>query len=71
MFQIFYVDRVIVKGLKPVERKFPAFKNWTMELLKQRQNYEKQCGEFGKNLVIRQQAEIEQVRSMKSTLIVP
>ncbi|KAK1382116.1 hypothetical protein POM88_019851 [Heracleum sosnowskyi] len=58
---IFYVDRVIFKGLTPVERKFPAFKNWTMELLKQRQNYEKQCGNFKENLVIRQQAEIDQI----------
>ncbi|KAK1379675.1 hypothetical protein POM88_026419 [Heracleum sosnowskyi] len=57
---IFYVDRVIFKGLTHVERKFPAFKNWTMELLKQRQNYEKQCGNFGENLVIMQQAEIDQ-----------
>ncbi|KAK1375616.1 hypothetical protein POM88_031809 [Heracleum sosnowskyi] len=58
---IFYVDRVIFKGLTPVERKFPSFKNWTMELLKQRQNYEKQCGNFEENLVIRHQAEIDQI----------
>ncbi|KAK1375636.1 hypothetical protein POM88_031829 [Heracleum sosnowskyi] len=60
-FLIFYVDRVIFKGLTPVERKFPAFKNWTMELLKQRQKYEKQCGNFEENLVIRHQAEIDQI----------
>ncbi|KAL8119180.1 uncharacterized protein LOC141724157 isoform X2 [Apium graveolens] len=57
---IFYVDRVILKGLKPVERQLPAFRNWTMELLKQRQNYEKQCEDFEKCLVIRQRAEIDQ-----------
>ncbi|KAK1398406.1 hypothetical protein POM88_008269 [Heracleum sosnowskyi] len=32
-----------------------------IELLKQRQNYEKQCGNFEENLIIRQQAEIDQI----------
>lgn len=43
---------------------FPAFKNWTMKLLKQKKNYEKKFVEFEENMVIRKQVEIDQVRNI-------
>lgn len=64
MCQVFYVDRVIFRDLEPVKRHFPAFKGWTLELLKQRQNYEKKFAASGEGLIIRQRQEkIEEVRN--------
>ncbi|KAK1361016.1 hypothetical protein POM88_045490 [Heracleum sosnowskyi] len=47
---IFYVNRVTIKDLELVERQISAFKGWTVELLKKRQNSE----QFGNGLVIEQ-----------------
>ncbi|KAK1373538.1 hypothetical protein POM88_029731 [Heracleum sosnowskyi] len=38
---LFYVDRVMHKGITFVDRKFPTYRGWTEEILKERQAIEK------------------------------
>ncbi|KAK1380012.1 hypothetical protein POM88_026756 [Heracleum sosnowskyi] len=59
---IFYVDRVIIKGTPEVERQFPAFKGWTVQMLKQRQADEFKDDSFGKREIIRARWKIQNAK---------
>ncbi|KAK1378210.1 hypothetical protein POM88_024954 [Heracleum sosnowskyi] len=49
---LFYVDRVMHKGITFVDRKYPSFGGWTEEKLKERQAIEVLTGEFGKGKIL-------------------
>ncbi|KAK1401976.1 hypothetical protein POM88_001581 [Heracleum sosnowskyi] len=49
---LFYVDRVMHKGITFVDRKFPTYRGWTEEILKERQAIEVLTGEFGKGKIL-------------------
>ncbi|KAK1400807.1 hypothetical protein POM88_000412 [Heracleum sosnowskyi] len=49
---LFYVDRVMHKGITFVDRKYPSFGGWTEEKLKERKSIEVLTGEFGKGKIL-------------------
>ncbi|XP_063940991.1 uncharacterized protein LOC135149349 [Daucus carota subsp. sativus] len=49
---MFYVDRVRHKGIKLVERRFPSFRGWTEDKLKERQAIDVYGGPFGLGYVM-------------------
>ncbi|KAK1402241.1 hypothetical protein POM88_001846 [Heracleum sosnowskyi] len=59
---IFYVDRVIIKGNPEVERQFPTFKGWTVQILKQRHADEFKDDSFGKREIIRARWQIQNAK---------
>ncbi|KAK1399687.1 hypothetical protein POM88_009550 [Heracleum sosnowskyi] len=59
---IFCVDRVIIKGTPEVERQFPAFKGWTVQMLKQRQADEFKDDSFGNREIIRARWQIQNAK---------
>uniref|UniRef100_A0A175YGA4 Uncharacterized protein n=1 Tax=Daucus carota subsp. sativus TaxID=79200 RepID=A0A175YGA4_DAUCS len=51
-YEMFYVDRVRHKGIKLVERRFPSFRGWTEDKLKERQAIDVYGGPFGLGYVM-------------------
>lgn len=65
LFQIFYVDRVMINGKQLVKRQFPAFRGWTQKILKERQAEEKKFVSY-KILENRSDVPLHQVKNLTS-----